>query len=247
MFEVKKDFAKLALSHYGYDGGNINSSFWISGIEWGGGISPEELKKDILNGPIESPRSTEEIKERERYLKYKFDSIWLKILASSLGDEVSNFRKLVGEETRALTSTGPMMKFNLYPISFKDTSTGYWTKDFYELTGFPTKELYMAWVQANRFPLFNKYVEKFQPNVILCSGVLFKRDFLLAFGGIKSLFFEPIEEFEISEKKKVHVFQSSLSVKTKIVMAPFFGSIHGTKSDEECRRLGTYLKVLLRR
>ena len=32
---VKDGFSKLALSHYGYDGGNLGSEIWFSGIEWG--------------------------------------------------------------------------------------------------------------------------------------------------------------------------------------------------------------------
>lgn len=245
MFEVNDSFKKLALSHYGYDGGNLQSSFWISGIEWGGGIKAEELEHDIKKGPVVYARSTDLLSERLQYTKYNFDRVWLKILAKVLGHNISDFRKMIDEETKALTANGPMMKFNLYPISFKNTSSEQWNRDLYQLTGFPTKELYIAWVQTYRFKFFNDLVKQYSPKIVLCSGTTFKRDFLLAFGGIESLFATPLEKIQISESKDVLVYQSALSSNTKICIAPFFGSIHGTKSDEECNVLGSFLRSKL--
>ncbi len=33
---VSKNFSEAAQSLYGCDGGNLNSSVWICGLEWGG-------------------------------------------------------------------------------------------------------------------------------------------------------------------------------------------------------------------
>lgn len=242
MFKVKSDFENLALSHYGYDGGNLNSSFWVSGIEWGGGITPSQLKIDIENGPILNPKSVEKHSDREVYLKYKFDTIWLKILSRTLGFEVADYKKMISDDINALSSSGPMMKFNLYPISFKDTSPEYWNSDFYELTGFPTKELYVGWIQENRFQMFNKLVIENKPKVILCSGITFKKDFLLAFGGVKSIFSIPIETISMQENKTIFVYDSQLSKNTKIIITPFFGSVYGIKSNEQCEAVGNLIR-----
>lgn len=242
MFKVNAEFEKLALSHYGYDGGNLNARLWVSGIEWGGGVNIPELVSDIKKGPVLVPHSVEKNVDRHKYLNYVFDRIWLKVLSKSLGYEVGEYKKMINDDVAALSSSGPVMKFNLYPISFKDTSFENWNRDFYQVTGFPTKELYMAWVQSNRFKFFNELVHEFQPEVILCSGITFSRDFLLAFGGVESLFSDPIEKVSLSEKKEMLIYQSAISSATKIYLVPFFGSIHGTKKDSECEIIGKLLK-----
>lgn len=245
MFKVNREFEKLALSHYGYDGGNLKAPLWVSGIEWGGGVKISELVSDISKGPILTPHSVESISDRNKYLNYVFDRIWLKVLSKSLGYEVSDYKKMINDDIRALSSSGPVMKFNLYPISFKDTSFENWSRDFYEVTGFPTKELYMAWVQSHRFKFFNELVSQYKPDVILCSGVTFLRDFLLAFGGVESLFSTPVDKVKLSDKKELYVYQSAISSNTKIYVVPFFGSIHGTKKDSECDLIGELLQKKL--
>jgi len=241
MFTANTAFSALAMSHYGHDGGNLAAPLWVSGIEWGGGISPVQLLADIRNGPREAPRSTVLQSERDKYAKYNFDRVWLKLLARSLGHSVTDYRNMLSEEVGALTATGPILKLNLYPISFKNTYAGNWSKEFYELTGFPTKELYMAWVQTNRFKFFNDLVAKHRPKIIVCSGSSYKRDYLLAFGGIDSLFSEPKQKILLSTSKEVLIYPSSLASQTEIYIVPFFGGIHGIKSDAECEELGTLL------
>jgi len=245
MFKVNTEFEKLALSHYGYDGGNLNAPLWVSGIEWGGGVNISELVSDIKKGPVLVPRTVESSLDRNKYLNYVFDRIWLKVLSKSLGCEVSDYKKMINDDVGALSSSGPVMKLNLYPISFKDTSYENWSRDFYEVTGFPTKELYMAWVQSHRFNFFNELVSEYKPDAILCSGVTFRRDFLLAFGGVESLFSTPVEKVKLSEKKELYIYQSSISPTTKIYVVPFFGSIHGTKKDSECEIIGELLQKKL--
>lgn len=238
MFEINEDFKKIALSHYGYDGGNLDSNFWISGLEWGGGISISELEKDILNGVMHTPNSIENLAEREKYLKYKFDVIWMKILSKAKGLQVDDYRKMVNEDYRVLSSQGPVMKLNLYPISFKNTSSDFWNKEFYKITGFPTKELYIAWIQGQRFKMFNDLIIKHGPRVVLCSGITYKNDFLLAYGGLESLFARPKEEIIISSNKKILIYDSCLSENTKLYIVPFLGSVNGIKSNLECEELG---------
>lgn len=247
MFKATQKFEELALSHYGYDGGNLKAPLWVSGIEWGGGVKADELTQDIVKGPLSEPNSVEKIESREKYLNYPFDRIWLKVLSKSLGYEVGDYKKMVIQDIGALSSSGPVMKFNLYPISFKNTSYEHWNKELFKITGFPTKELYMAWVQNYRFKFFNELVGKYRPKVILCSGITFSRDFLLAFGGVESLFAEPLDRVNLSDKKELHIYQSAISDETKIFIVPFFGSIHGTKKDEECEVIGNLVRNNLKK
>lgn len=238
MYTIKKEFEDLALSHYGYDGGNLDAKFWISGIEWGEGVTPEKLLADIAKGPNIDPLHFENLEDRKKYLNYKFDRIWMKVLSHASGKEVESYKDVIDGDTKALTKNGKVMKLNLYPISFKTTSSDLWTREFYEITGFPTKELYLGWVKTYRFAKFNEMVVAKKPRVILCSGTSVRRDFLLAYGGVEALFSDPIEEIEFSKNKKGHVYNSHLSVNTKIIIVPFFNSVHGVTSNEECKVLG---------
>ncbi|TNF28710.1 MAG: hypothetical protein EP319_08470 [Deltaproteobacteria bacterium] len=242
---VNEDFKNLALSHYGYDGGNLESDLWFSGIEWGGGINVNELKKDIQKAPFLVP-FVDDLNGRKKYLKYQFDRKLLKILVTALGKNVTDYHKEVLPSSGAYSSTGPMFKLNLYPISFKNTSPEHWTKEIYDLTGFPTKELYMGWIQQERFEFFNNLVKEHKPKVIVCAGISFKKDFLLAYGGIDSVFDKPIHKLKLGNKKSpVEVYESRITNDTKLVITPFFGNRYGINRNDECEKIGNYISGLI--
>ncbi|OUR95744.1 hypothetical protein A9Q84_14680 [Halobacteriovorax marinus] len=243
--KINEEFKDLALSHYGYDGGNLKSDIWFSGLEWGGGIDLEELILDIKKGALVIPNSVDTLEERKRFLKYPFDRKILKILSYILDHGVSNYRKMINEDISAYSSQGPIMKFNLYPISFKNTSPEFWSEAFYHLTGFPTKELYMAWVQINRFKFFNKLVTDNNPKIIVCAGTSYKKDFLMAFGGIDSLFMKPEKTMILEGKSNVEVYKSSLSSNCRLIITPFFGNRYGINKDVECEKIGDLIKNYL--
>ncbi len=242
MIDDNNDFKKLALSHYGYDGGNLKSSLWISGLEWGVGITPERLSEDIQKGELSKPLCWDKFEDRENYLKVSFDRVWMKIFINALGHETKEYRNIIKDPYNALASNGIAMKFNLYPIAFKNTASSNWSWDFYRCTGFPTKELYIAWVQKNRFLFFNDLVKEYNPKIILCSGISYYKDYLMAFGGIEALFSEPEDIVTIAGNKQMFVYASKLSRQARICIVPFFGGISGIKSDEECRIIGNYIR-----
>ena len=240
-FIVKETFKKVALSHYGYDGGNIKSQIWFSGLEWGGGISPTELSKHLLRGAIVKPPSCEGLEDRRQYLSYPFDRKLLKILAAAIGQPTADYKKMVEDGVGAYSQNGPMFKLNLYPVSFKTTCDSYWTREFYDLTGFPTKELYRAWIQTHRFQFFNELVVKHKPQVIVCCGTSYIRDFLMAFGGVETIYSQPIAHLKLKGKSDVRVFESKISPSTKIIVTPFFGNRYGINKDEECDKIGKFI------
>lgn len=239
--EVNVNFKKLALSHYGYDGGNLKADIWFSGLEWGGGMSPDELRKDIAEGVPEGSPSSDDLLYRKRYLKFPFDRKILKILASSLDRSTSEYKNMIAEDIKAYASDGAIFKFNLYPISFKNTSPEFWNEDFFQITGFPTKEQYISWVQLNRFPIFNNLVKENKPKVIVCSGTTFKKDFLMAFGGVASLFQSP-KKYPVNGKSDIEVYKSSLISDCYIVVTPFFGGRYGLSKNEECEFVGKLVR-----
>ncbi len=178
-FEPTAKFAAWANSFAGIDGGNIAGPIWFCGIEHGG-------VADIKNfdfKPVDKTKSWEDETARNENFKHQFDQKALKLYAALLGEKVDGY-KSIDKVKRAFAPGSDVFKLNLYPLAFKNTDNGHWGNDFLETIGIPTKEIYRAWCQNNRFKLFRDIVSKNDHSLrlIICAGVGHQMEFLMAFG-----------------------------------------------------------------
>jgi len=76
-----------------------------------------------------------------------------------------------------------LFKLNLYPIAFDSTDLNHWHKyGLSKITGFENKYLFNTWCFFNRFPAYTNLRKKHKPDLIICTGVDYLRDFLIFFG-----------------------------------------------------------------
>lgn len=228
---INDDFKRWALNFGSCDGGDIgspkNPSIWLCGLEWGGGFKEEELQNIFKNNDLKIPAIYEDCKEN---LKYQFNIKAIKLLAAINGEE--NHVKF--NETFKPFSRGGKgyFKMNLYPLSFKDTNHNRWTEAISKETGFKDKDEYIKWIRLNRFPIFSSWAKEYRPKIIICTGISYKDDFIVAFGDQNT----QLQERNFKDYKKFFYFKNSYGA--LVVIIYFLGGRHGLKSDEEIRRTG---------
>ena len=222
-----KNFSEWAKSFSGCDGGNISGSIWFCGIEFGG--NDELLNFQEISAP---PYVNEEF--RGRFKTYQYNWKVLKIYSTLVGYDPSKYKKVYAA-SRAFDKESDTFKMNLYPIAFRNVSDDLWSEHHYRSTGLPTKPLYQAWCQIERFPIIKSWVSNNKPKVIVCTGTTYLREFVMAFCGIENVFCK-LEEQSLDGG---NLFWTIINDgETALFVTPFLGQ-GGLKSDAqiECHAL----------
>lgn len=244
-FPPTTEFEKWAKEMSGFDGGNPESPIWICGIEPGYDklgefrLSPDWTyywgEKGIQ---IQIPAWTEKLKTREdKFYGYKntFLQKACKIVCHYYNnyDQQNNGPVQDWEhffKSEFLIEGGKGFLINLYPIAFRNLNSK-WSREHFERTGFPNKELYRAWCMENRFPLIKSWtteLAKTPPKVIVCVGLSMRLDYLLAFADTNDFLF--YDESKINKKKIESAHQpqdieiySINEGATALLITPFLG------------------------
>lgn len=246
--EVKPEFSAWAQSLIGCDGGNVRGRFYFCGIEWGGGqgqpyLYPHEDYMAYDAQGIRIPVWRTEVNEKGALIDNSREGIPLdqkiaKIMLMLSGEDPANYKAYMMK--KMCRPNADMLKLNLYPWAFPTHHDNLWRREHYEISGIPTKSLYRAWCQLNRFKIFTNLVRNFVPKAVICFGRSYASDFKLAFGGESSVFQEKVNRDEIylgkGEQKAMEVYALE-SGQTHLFLCPFLGGQSGLNSDENLRNL----------
>jgi len=245
---VPDNFKEWACSLSGCDGGNPRAKVWLCGIEWGvSGNRAEEYYREQL--PLEIKEGRVDLIESEfdwgKSIKYPFGRSFAKLFAALKGEKVERYKNVI-EQCSGLE----LFKLNLYPIAFNSTQSRLWIKHgLKDITGFDEKHLFKTWCFMNRFPEFSRLRTRYKPDLIICTGISYLRDFFACFGGsqensgeIKYAEIEPISEN--NKKKKRRYYWVKLDGGTTLVVVPFFSGANGLNSNFLLQEMGDKIRAL---
>lgn len=241
---IDEKFAEWACGFSGFDGGNLSGAIWFCGIEYGGGWDEKQVKDDIEKGAKEVPYM-EKPEERQGFIlgrKMQFNRGIVKLYSSIIGKPTDRYME-VFEKMSVFGKDSDTLKLNLYPLPFHDISDDLWKEWHYNITGFPSKPIYQSWCQLYRFPVFKDWVTKHSPKAIICTGTTFKREFLMAFSGIKDIFKRQFKKEDFLEHKKSLYWHEINSGKSVLFVIPFLGP-GGIMSDNELRDFGSKINEI---
>jgi len=234
---IKADplFEKWAIGYSGCYGGDVSGKFWLSGIEYGGGTSENEL---VFNDSSVPPTKSE-----PEYLKYPYGQKAAKLYTAMLGKDMTDYKKIATEQRYFSADSGSFM-MNLYPISFRKDQDELWEEWLYKKTGLPTKSIYCAWCQMNRFKAITERVIKYSPEIIVGTGLSRKDDFIMAFGGIENLYENEKELQSIKIMDKQMYYLPVNNGRTMLFITPFLGSSGGLNSDALLSEFGKQIRQI---
>ena len=179
--EVKQSFQEWAKSFAGCDGGNINGQYWFCGIEPGCGKGD---RLDANYTPIHSfPEKLTSNGWTDQYSLKVAKIIEAERVEGS--DKSLKVGELRHKSNKFLTTDSNFFKMNLYPLPFLNISPQYWKFEHFSQTGFYTKFQYLMWCQENRFEKIKKWTSVGMSKIIICTGLAYAVDFLMAFTMIK--------------------------------------------------------------
>ena len=226
------------LDFSGCDGGTIgspsNRSIWICGIEWGGGIDAKGLK-NYINQKWDG--SDNFGYDRNGVLDYyPYNMVTYKLLAVMQDYDLNNYKKFVEIEMPFLENgNSSYFKMNLYPIAFKKTNANLWTNEIAEVSGFKTKNDYLQWCKENRFPVIQRWVQKYDPKLIICFGKTYVNEFNLAFADNET-------DFNTEEVGNLILQWKNNNNGTIIAVLPFPNAVNkGLKSHSDIEAMGKRL------
>jgi hypothetical protein len=239
--QVNPEFAKWAVGYSGCDGGDIGtqgkSSIWFCGIEWGGGhpADAEELLS-IWNKDVSRPHTGYE--NWRANLEYIFNWQAVKLLSAIEGGNVSEYRQFAEEVQPFVAGSKGYFKMNLYPLAFKNTSHALWQDAFARATGLPSKQDYLAWVRAKRFPVMKSWMAESAPRLVVCAGITYKEDFRAA------LIDDDAElHREVIDERELHWAKNSNG--TLVVIIPFMINRHGLTKNASIQKFGDRIRELM--
>lgn len=243
---VNELFAKWALGHSGFDGGDIGNStkrsIWFCGIEWGGGhpADPEILHRIFLqdvSNPALGYEEEDEIPAWKHNISYRFNWQAMKLLTTVNGEKYSDYKIFAENERPFVMGSKGYYKMNLLPLSFKDTSHQWWRTEFEKATGFESKNAYLEWIRSNRLPVLKSWVSIYAPKLILCTGVTWLNDFHAAFvdEGL-SLNQETIDD------RQLHWIKNSNG--TLVAVTPFMSGRNGLVRNVSIQKFGDRIRTL---
>lgn len=241
LIDVNPEFAKWAAGFSGCDGGDIGapgkSSIWFCGIEWGGGhpANAEELLS-IWNEDVSSPHTGYE--DWRSNLEYIFNWQAVKMLSAIEGGRVSDYKQFAEKIQPFVTGGKGYFKMNLYPLAFKNTSHTLWQDAFACATGFPSKQDYLAWIRARRFPVMKSWVADSTPRLIVCAGITYKEDFRTAFVD------DDVElHREVIDDRELHWAKNANG--GFVVIIPFMVNRHGLTRNVSIQKFGDRIRELM--
>lgn len=206
-------FKEMALSFYGCDGGNLDSSIWICGLEWGGGYENDQINEsEFIALPLSSWDSGKE--SISNYFKNQYNQKTAWFFSYLLGWDINDF-KSEAEKNYLFSSSGTGFKMNAFPISFKGRSSINWSEQTQKLTGFDSFEIYREWCVQKRGAFFCALIKKHSPKAVICTGITSAMEFIRFFGC-------DLDTCEYHEQYKFYVAQTN-EEKTLVFVAPFFG------------------------
>jgi len=240
---VNPNLIDWASSLSGCDGGNINAKTWLCGIEWGGGSRDAYYEKDL---PEEikagQAQCNTEVFHWKESITYNFGWSFAKLYTAMNGGKVEDYRQV------ADLSGKELFKLNLYPIAFDSTDHSLWHKHgLDEITGFENKYLFNTWCFFNRFPAFTKLRKKQKPELIICTGVDYLRDFLMFCGGdgaIEKLNVGKIAPASANNRNDRTYYWVVLDGETLLVIIPFFSGSYGLNSNYLLQQFGEQIAHL---
>ncbi|EEF15226.1 hypothetical protein CAMRE0001_1822 [Campylobacter rectus RM3267] len=234
---INENFKKWALGFSGCDGGDIGSaqspSIWLCGLEWGGGFKPEELA-DEFKDDVSKPSAGYESHERNLAYQYNIKALKLLCALSGASDHVK-FNETVKPFTQGAKG---YFKLNLYPLAFKNTSHSLWSEGFAEATGLENKSEYIRWIEQNRFPRLRVWAKERKPRLIICVGISYKNEFIVAFGDEGAQVKEAV-----AGGKKFYYFKNEAG--TIVAITYFLGNPHGLNSDAAIKATGEKIAQIL--
>ncbi len=151
--QLNEKFKQFACSHYGCDGGNLDSSVWVCGLEWGTEFKDLADLEKAMEGPFDVGNWDGQVQERLKY-QYNNKIAWL---YSYLYDwEHGHKEQAVKHKLMCSDRIG--FKMNAFPISFKNRSSVSWNSDMAKLIGLHSFDVYLEWCISNRGRFFQSLV-----------------------------------------------------------------------------------------
>lgn len=238
MIIATEDFTKWAMGFSGCDGGNINGTIWFCGIEFGG----NETEDKFAFNNISEPYLTDE--QRKQFLSYRYNINLAKLYAAVIGEEVMNYYQIALRD-KLFDRNSCTFKINLYPISFHHDSDDLWQEWLYRKTGLPTKSIYRAWCQINRFPKMREWIIKYLPKLIIATGSTYHNEFIMAFDSIETIYRnDKLNKKTLSDRD--FAWLNINEDKTILVITPFLAGRHGLNSDKLLQDFGKEIQHICR-
>ncbi|AWI50963.1 hypothetical protein DDU33_05480 [Actinobacillus porcitonsillarum] len=233
---LTEKFKHTALSFAGCDGGNPKSDVWFCGLEWGG------EQKELLDPAIDENSiyswSSEEF-EGAWTAQYNQKICWFLWYFHNLEWNERENSEIFVKRHHILYSqkeNGIGFKMNMLPISFPNRNSVNWNETLQELTGINSFYEYREWCVTYRGEFFRKIVQKYQPKVIVCTGISEVNNFARFFTGKPDFTYSDNSELKIAYTK----FENAL-----ICVSPFFGGASGINSYEKMEILVNDIKLQL--
>lgn len=234
-------FQTWAQGFAGCDGGNLNGSIWFCGIEWGTG-KDHHLQTEMLTD-VSQPRqlyqSGEDVlRDRVSGRRYQLNERLLKLIAAINGQPIAEYKSLASENPFPFHRNSDYFKMNLFPIAYRSLNDRTWSEDYAVATGIATLAGYLDWCKHHRFPRIRSWMERSNPRLIICYGMLSKVDFHDAFGGS-----EPWQTEQISALPLL--WKLTNAGKTRLAIIPFLRPGRGVLSSaEQLQAFGQRLAAL---
>ena len=173
------DWAK---SFAGCDGGDMGSpsspSVWVCGEEPGGGFNMENFDAEKVFTPCEEPPPGVDVDDKE-WQSQPFTISVLKVIQAMEGfTKHDDFMRQVKPFVHD-AKTG-FFKMNLLPLSLRHHNEQYWSPKFKEITEWDW-DGYLKFCRENRFHAIKNWVQKYQPQLVICFGKDLADDFKAAF------------------------------------------------------------------
>lgn len=260
-----KRFLEHAAGFAGINGGNPKSPIWFCGIEFATGAENVVLDDPAprLQGGADFPYySTAQVALAggwDQVTKWPYVQKMARI--SLAYRERSNIKgHEVKEHIRSgLLSAAPdgaACHLNLYPLPMNRSGDDGFGREHQSLTGFPNKVHYKAWCMEHRFPFLRALVEKYSPEVIVCTGSSFRQDFRYAFLGADRIHPAADDMPAVVEltrpsdgerqdgkrrRKPKTVELAPINESTLMVVTPFLGQ-GGLMANQDLEKLGHILR-----
>lgn len=232
----------------GCDGGNlVKAKIWTCGIEWGWAQSTEDMRKkyytkDILSEITNQKKLIDDfvVYDKSR-LSSRYDRQFLKLLAVIKGYELSEYLSVV-------INHNEIFKMNLFPIAFQRDYNNLWTEYNLDKTfeQFPTKDTYREWCRLHRFPFFQLLTEKYQPQIILCFGLGYAKDFCNAFGGVKLIEYNTLIDTSPRNSKPRTFYYSKTKSGANLFVLPFLVNRNGLNSSYLLTQAGLEINSIIK-
>ncbi|WP_028111697.1 hypothetical protein [Ferrimonas kyonanensis] len=232
---LNPDFVKWIQTPSGCDGGNINSSVWFFGLEWGGDAHQVQTPDLVINQ--EHPYVSGD------YRKvfpddYQYNNKLTKLYAAMLGQPTEHYAS-VFHATRMFDADSDTYKGNIYTLTSPRENNQFFTSNLQQVTGCRTKESYKQAHRDYRFPMLRRWVKEHQPRVIVCFGNSYVDDYRSAFSG-QSI------TFTANRFAGVKLFYAPINDgNTLLVILPFIAFYsHCLNSDYRIRHAGVVVAQL---